>query len=76
MAVLEEMMIRMDPMLPRDDSLVTGGAPAEPQEAETSVTSFRSVDDDRRYSGRAFVMVMVALMALIAAGLLLASRSM
>ena len=69
-------MIRMEPMLPRDGSLGTSEAPVEPKEAETSVTSFQSIDDHHRYSGRAFVLVMVALMAVIAAGLFLASRSM
>ena len=69
-------MIRMDPMPPRDSSFGTSDAPVEPQEAETSVSSSQSVDDDHRFSGRAFVLVMVAIMAVIAAGLFLASRSM
>lgn len=67
----------MDPMLPRprDGSLGPGDAPREQQEAETSATPIQSIDDEG-YSGRAFVLVMVALMIVIAAGLLVASRSM
>ena len=68
-------MIRMDPMLPGDSSLAGDEAGALHEE-ETPATSAPSIDDDRRYSGRAFVLVMVALMAVIAAGLFLASRNM
>ena len=69
-------MIRMDPMLPGDGSLGAGNDAPQQQDAEASATSVESIDDDRRYSGRTFVLVMVALMAVIAAGLFLASRSM